>query len=314
MTDTQITKTELERRPLISFSRKGRTYFTGYMFVLPALLFLLIFIVYPVVQSLYLSFYKWDGFSDKVFIGIKNYISIFNDKNFILALQNSIVYIVVSSILILLVGFTLAIIIDNKLKGWKAYRFIYFLPTMLSFVVVALLWHKIYDPRVGLINKLLEFLHLDILKQQWLADPKIALYCIIGIVIWQWSGLFMVFFLAAMAHIDETIYEAARIDGVNTFGRIFRITLPMIKDQFIIIAIILLIASVKVFDIVWVTTQGGPAGSTHVLGTYLYLSAFRFNRVGYASVIAVIALAISLVFAAIYINYDKLTSRRARKP
>jgi ABC-type sugar transport system permease subunit len=312
MTDLKSSKTDIGKKAFFSISRKGRLYFTGYMFVIPALLFLVIFVVFPVVQSLYLSFYKWDGFSDKIFIGIKNYISIFNDKNFILALQNSIVYILISSILIIVVGFTLAIIIDNKLRGWKAYRFIFFLPTMLSFVVVALLWHKIYDPRLGLINRLLEFMHLDILKQQWLADPKIALYCIIAIVVWQWSGLFMVFFLAAMAHIDETIYDAASIDGVNVFGRIFRITLPMIKDQFIIISIILLIASVKVFDIVWVTTQGGPAGSTHVLGTYLYLSAFRFNRVGYASVIAVIALIISFAFAAIYLNYDKISRTRTK--
>jgi ABC-type sugar transport system permease subunit len=276
-------------------------------------LFLAVFIVYPVLQSLFLSFFDWNGFSDKVFIGLKNYADIFRDRNFLIALKNSFVYIVLSSALILLVGFTLAVIIDNKVKGWKAYRFVYFLPTMLSFVVVALLWHKIYDPRLGLLNKTLELLHLSVLRQKWLADPDIAMYCIIAMVVWQWAGLFMVFFLAAMGHIDETIYEAAKIDGVTVFQRVFKITLPMIRDQFIIIAIILLIASVKVFDIVWVTTQGGPAGSTHVLGTFLYLVAFRFNRVGYASVVAVIALAISLVFGLIYVNYNKL-SRSEPKP
>jgi ABC-type sugar transport system permease subunit len=287
--------------------KQRKPYLAAYLFVLPAVLILGVFIIFPVVQSLILSFYEWNGFSDKVFIGLRNYVDIFHNKNFLIALKNSIVYIVVSSAFIILVGLALALIIDFKVKGWKAYRFIYFMPTMLSFVVVALLWHKIYDPRLGILNGFLELLRLGPLKQQWLADPNIALYCIIGMVVWQWAGLFMVFFLAAMGHIDETIYEAAKIDGVNFFNRVFRITLPMIKDQFIIIAIILLIASVKVFDIVWVTTQGGPAGSTHVLGTFLYLVAFRFTRVGYASVIAVIALVISLVFGLIYINYSRLS-------
>ncbi len=291
----------------LSLSRKNRIIFTGYLFIIPALLFLVIFIIYPIAQSLFLSFYKWNGFSDKVFIGIKNYVDIFHDRNFLTALKNSVVYIVVSSALILILGFILAVIIDNRVRGWKAYRFIFFLPTMLSFVVVALLWHKIYDPRIGLLNRMLEFLQLDFLKQRWLGDPKIAMYFIIVIVVWQWAGLFMLFFLAAMGAIDENIYEAARVDGVNVFGRIFKITLPMIKDQCIIITVFLLIASVKVFDIIWVTTKGGPAGSTHVLGTFIYLVAFRFQRFGYASVVAVIAVLISLIFGIIYMNYEKFS-------
>lgn len=277
----------------------------GYLFVLPAFLFICIFLVYPLINGLTLSFFQWDGFTEKVFIGLKNYIDLVHDEVFFLALKNTVIYMILTVAILIIIGFTLAVIIDLKIAGWKIYRFSYFLPAVLSSVVVAFLWLTIYQPHNGLLNQFLELLHLDSLQQQWLGNPRIALYCIIITVVWQWSGLTMLFFLAAMQQINQDVYDAGKIDGVSIFGRIFKITLPMIKDQFILIVLLFLIDSAKVFDIVWVMTQGGPGNATQVFGTYLYYQAFRFGRYGYSSLIAVIVFLLSFIFGIVYLNYSK---------
>ena len=275
-------------------------YLTGYLFVLPVVLFILAFIAYPLIQSLLLSFYQWDGIGPWEFVGLNNYVRMLSkDRYFWTALINSFKYSIGASLGLLVVGFVLAAIIDLRVRFWRLYRFVFFLPITVSTAVVALLWLRIVDS-YGVLNTLFEIVHLEALQQDWLADPNLALSVIIGIVIWQHSGFPMVIFLAAMQAIDEDIYEAAEIDGATTIRRIVAITIPILKNAFSIIALLLLISTFKVFDIIWIMTRGGPAGATEVLGTHLYQTGIWSNRYGYSSVIAIVILAVSLILSVFY--------------
>jgi len=261
------------------------------------------------IQSLLLSFFKWKGYGPWIFLGFDNYIKLFTiDKNFFVALRNSIVFTIFNTIGSLLVGFILAILINLKIRFWKIYRFVFFLPVVLSGVVVSMLWLKIVDP-YGLLNTFLSILHLENLQRIWLANSGLAMGIIIAVAIWWGNGYSMIFFLAGMQNIDEEIYEAAKIDGASTMRRIVSITVPLLKNVFSTLILLTVISSFKVFDIVWIITLGGPAGGTEVLGTQLYENAFRNQRFGYASVIAVIMFLISILFSIIYI---KVTANNER--
>ena len=288
---------------MIRINKKNLLEFiTGYSFILPGIILILIFIAFPAIASILLSFTKWKGYGDFNFVGLKNFIKMFTaDRFFYVALKNSIIFSVFTTIGTVGIGFILAVIIDLKVKFWKFYRFIYFLPVVVSVIPLALLWVRMFDP-YGLINNILGKMNLEQLQRVWLGEPDIAFFIIIIVTIWQYSGFPMIFFLAGMQNINEEIYEAARIDGASTIQRIFRITVPLLRNVFSIIIMLQLIFSFKVFDIVWAMTQGGPAGSTEVLGTHLYQVAFRQMQFGYGSVVAVIMFLVSIIFAIVYIR------------
>ena len=288
---------------MMSIKKKGmKESLLDTVFVLPAILFILFFILWPIIQSLALSFYRWDGVGPWKFVGIKNYIRMFTrDKFFYLALKNTVIFAVVTTIGEMLIGLTLAILIDMGIRGWKTFRFIFFLPVALSQVAIALLWVKIYA-RDGLINSLLEILRLESLHRVWLGDARYALWCVCLVSIWQYGGWHMIFFLAGMQGIDPQIYESAKIDGASTMRRIFSITLPLLKNVFFIITILSLILGFKNFDLVYVLTTGGPAHATEVLATQIYQHAFDVYRFGYASVLAVILVVVALIFSVFYIK------------
>lgn len=273
---------------------------TGFSFVLPLIIFIIIFLLYPIIASLVLSFFKWKGYGELNFVGIQNFIKMFTiDRYFPIAIKNSIIFSISATFGTVIVGFILAVLIDLKVFLWKFYRFAFFLTVIISIVVTGMLWLRIFDP-YGLVNYLLNALNLADLARPWMGEADMAFAIIIFVTIWQYSGFTMIFFLAGMQNIEEDIYEAARIDGASTFRRIKSITLPLLKNVFAVVIMLQLIFSFKVFDIVWVMTGGGPAGGTEVLGTYLYQVAFRKSQFGGGSVIAVIMFLLALIFAIIY--------------
>lgn len=287
-----------------------REYFLGYILILPAIIFIIVFIFYPMFQSLSLSFFSWNGIGEKVFVGINNYIKLFtNDRFFFTALKNTIIYSIGATAGTIILGFILAVLIDFKIRFWRTYRVIFFITYVLSIVVVSLLWLKIFD-RDGIINNLFKAIHLGGLQRVWFDDPKTAMAIIIFVSIWQYSSFPMIFFLAGMQNIDENIYEAAKIDGASTIRRIISITIPLLKNVLSVIIVLQIIYSFKVFDIVYVMTMGGPSGYTEVLGTLLYKNSFRLHKFGYASTISVIVFLVSIIAAIIYIRtsgyYEKI--------
>lgn len=271
-------------------------------FMLPAVVFIVLFILWPIIQSLVLSFFRWDGVGPWKFVGLYNYEKMFTrDKFFYLALKNTVLFSVVTTIGEMFIGLVLAILIDLGIRGWKFFRFVFFLPVALSQVAISLLWVKIYA-RDGLINRLLEVLHLESLHHVWLGDARYALWCVCLVSIWQYGGWHMIFFLAGLQNIDPQIYESAKMDGASTMKRIFSFTLPLLKNVFFIIITLSLILGFKNFDLVYVLTTGGPAHATEVLATQMYQHAFDVHHYGYASVIGVIMVAVALIFSIFYIR------------
>lgn len=282
---------------------------TGFSFVLPLIIFIIIFLLYPIIASLVLSFFKWKGYGNISFVGVQNFIKMFTvNRHFSTAIKNSMIFSVVATSGTVIIGFLLAVVIDLKIFLWKFYRFIFFLTVIITVVVTGMLWLRIFDP-YGLVNNLLIAMNLEGLQRPWMGEANVAFAIIIFVTIWQYSGFTMIFFLAGMQNIDENIYEAARIDGASTFRRVVSITIPLLKNVFAVVTMLQLIFSFKVFDIVWVMTGGGPAGGTEVLGTLLYKIAFRKSQFGSGSVIAIIMFLLAAVFAFIYIRtlgYQKM--------
>jgi raffinose/stachyose/melibiose transport system permease protein len=274
----------------------------AYLFLLPAIFFIGLFIIYPLFRGLFLSFFSWNGLTDPVFIGLTNFKNLINDRSILLALRNNLIFSVLTTVGTVGIGFLLAIAIERQVWGWPFLKVIYFLPVMMSMTVVGILWSRILDPSYGLINVLLKFLGFSN-PPNWLGDPNIAIFTIIAVTIWQFSGFPMIVFLAAIENIPLDLHDAATIDGVNTIQRIFHIIIPLIKPVMVMLVMLQIIFSFKVFDIIWVMTAGGPGDASTVLGVHLYRVAFRYTEYGYGSAVAVLMTAIIFTFSLIYLKF-----------
>jgi ABC-type sugar transport system permease subunit len=275
------------------------------LFLAPAFLLMLTFIAYPLVRSLYLSLFKWNGITKPQFIGLQNFTMLFQDASFYNALFNTLKFAILTTAGTVIVGFFLAVAIERQVMGWKAFKIIYFLPVMMALTVVGMLWGQLLDPTFGPVNTLLKALGVAN-PPVWMGDPKITLYAIVGVSIWQYAGFPMIVFLAAMENIPLDIHDAATIDGVNPGQRITRIIFPMIKNVIVVMIMLQIIFSLKVFDVIWVMTQGGPGEATNVLGIYLYRNAFVYTYFGYGSAIAVVMAAIVFTISMLYRRYIKV--------
>jgi raffinose/stachyose/melibiose transport system permease protein len=270
----------------------------GYLFILPALLFFLAFLVYPLLHTVYLSLTEWAGFDLKkiTFVGFENFKLLPPDWIFWKALRNTFYFVAGTTVFLNLLGLGLAVFLNSSSRLTRLVRTLIFIPVLLSPVIVGVMWSRIFDP-FGVLNQILEKLKLIQTPIFWLGDRRMALVSIIGATVWQWVGYDMVLYLTGLQQIPEELYEAAMIDGANRWHLLRRITLPLLKGVGTMVILLNLIGGVRVFDIVYVMTKGGPNHNTEVLATHLYEVAFWFNKMGYASVIAVLILVISLVFA-----------------
>ncbi len=270
----------------------------GYLFILPALLFFLVFLVYPLLHTVYLSLTEWAGFDLKkiTFVGFDNFKLLPPDWIFWKALRNTMYFVVGTTVFLNLLGLALAVFLNSGTRLTHLVRTLIFIPVLLSPVIVGVMWSRMFDP-FGVLNQILEKLKLIQTPIFWLGDRRMALVSIIGATVWQWVGYDMILYLTGLQQIPEELYEAAMIDGASRWQLLRRITLPLLKGVGTMVVLLNLIGGVRVFDIVYVMTKGGPNHNTEVLATHLYEVAFWFNKMGYASVIAVIILVISLVFA-----------------
>jgi ABC-type sugar transport system permease subunit len=257
-----------------------------------------VFLVYPLLHTVYLSLTEWAGFDlNKItFVGFDNFKLIPPDWVFWKALRNTMYFVVGTTVFLNLLGLGLAVFLNSGSRLTHLVRTLIFIPVLLSPVIVGVMWSRIFDP-FGVLNQILEKIGLIKIPIFWLGDRRMALISVIGATIWQWVGYDMILYLTGLQQIPEELYEAARIDGANRLQLLRRITLPLLKGVATMVILLNLIGGVRVFDIVYVMTKGGPNHNTEVLATHLYEVAFWFNKMGYASVIAVIILAISLVFA-----------------
>ena len=254
--------------------------FAGWVFIAPALAGTFIFIIIPVICSFGLSFTKWDLLNPIEFVGLDNYIGIFTEPLFYKILINTIVFAVSTSVFGVIIPLVLAAILNSKIRGSEFYKTAYFLPFITPMIVIGVIWEWIFDPNIGLLNK---FLHLHI---NWLYDPHFAMPALILVSVWKLTGYNMVIFLSALSGISQSMFEAAKIDGADSFQTFKNVTIPLLSPTIFFVVIITAISSFQIFDLIYLMTQGGPLDSTNVLVYAIYKNAFEYFNIGKASAIA----------------------------
>ena len=275
------------------------------LFLFPALFIYIIVVVFPTVYSLFLSFCDWNGLGAKKFVGLKNYIQLFtSDSVFYTALRNNIIWIILTICLTVLLALLLALVLNRSFRGRIVYRAIFYFPYMLSWIIVGIIWKWMYNPNFGLINQVLGMVGLDSLKGAYLSNTKMALYCVFIAALWQGLGQPMLYFLAGLQTLPNDILEAAKIDGAGKINLFFRVIVPMLKETFVIVLATQIIASMKVYDIVYVMTDGGPANSTQTLATYMYNQTFTYSNLGVGSAIATVMVLIMMVVIVPYVAFS----------
>ena len=275
-----------------------------YLVMMPALLIYCMIVIGPALYSVSLSFFKWNGLGEKTFVGLKNYVNLFTkDVVFQTALKNNLIWIALTVIFTTTVALALAMVLNRHFKGRVVYRAIFYFPYMLSWVVVGIIWKWIYNPGMGFLDEFLKMIGLEHLNITWLSDPKIALYCIFIAALWQGVGQPMLYFLAGLQAIPQELYEAAKVDGAGKISLFIHITIPQLKETFVIVFATLVIAAMKVYDVIYVMTGGGPANSTQTLASYMYSQTFSYSNLGTGSTVATIMMAVMMVIIIPYVLF-----------
>jgi ABC-type sugar transport system permease subunit len=272
--------------------------------LLPALVLLAVFVVAPVVYGFSLSLQRWNGFEPPEFVGLSNYVRLWErDRIFRQALTNNVTFAVAVVIGKNVLGLFLALLLNQRLRGSTLFRTALFLPVTMSFVVIGLLWSWIYNPTFGLLDAGLETLGLGAWSRPWLSDPATALWAIIAVDIWKWTGFHMVLYLAGLQTIPRDLYEAATIDGAGRWRQLVDVTLPMLAPvTFVNVLLALNGAFVRNFDLVYVMTGGGPNHQTEVVLTHMVSEAFRQGNLGYSAAMGYVLFAIVAVISGVYIR------------
>jgi putative chitobiose transport system permease protein len=275
---------------------------TPYLFLGPAIALIGVFVVYPILAVVYYSFTDYDIVRPPVWVGLDNFAKILGDKTFWLALTHSLVYLLVTPILIFL-SIGLAIVVNRKLPGIHIYRALYFVPAVSGSIAIGLSWKWLFD-RNGFINGVLQSWGVIDVPIQWLSTPALVLPIAMLLTIWAGVGYYSVIFLAGLQNIPEELYDAARIDGCSDFQKHWHVSLPGLRPQIVFVAVISSLAALKVFDEIFILTgkTGGILDSGTTLVFYLWKQAFVLQHAGYAAAIALVLLAITLVFSIVNVR------------
>ncbi|RKY36634.1 MAG: sugar ABC transporter permease [Candidatus Omnitrophota bacterium] len=279
---------------------------TSYLFILPALVIFLLFGLYPFTQVFWLSVHNWDGIAlSKVFVGLRNFIEIFSDGPW----WNSMCHAAYIALLALIfqnaLALILALLVDKDIRGGNIFRVIFYLPPVLSGIVVGLIWGWIYDGNYGLLNHWLGFLGLEHLARAWLSDPKTSLTCIAVIHMWKGFGWGFVILLAGLQGIPRALYEAAEVDGAGMWQKFVNVTIPMMIPVFVLVMIMTILGTMQIFDIIAATTNGGPGYATEVPVTRILASMQGASRFGYACTQAVVFGVILLIVSLTQLRISK---------
>lgn len=263
--------------------------------LLPAFLIYTVFAIYPILQSFYYALMEWDGFTDMTFVGLDNFRNLFADPLFWNSVKNNI-YVVLASVLGQIpLALFFALLLNRKIKGLKFFRTVGFLPVVLSTVVISLTWSLIYNSQNGMLNEILRSIGLGVMAQNWLGDTKWVMAAVLVTVIWQFIGLYLIIFLAALQNVPTEVLEAAKMDGASEWTTTFKITIPMIWHTIIVAVILCISGSLKTFDLIYVMTNGGPAHSSDVMALYMFNETFNKLQYGYGSAVSVFIFFFSLI-------------------
>lgn len=276
-----------------------------FLFILPSIVFLGIFIYIPLFQNFYNSFFDFNVFSqNKEFVGFQSFQNLFEDKVVLTALINNIKYAVISVIFQVFFALVLASVLEDKLfrRVAPALRVIYFIPVMISISVIALLFSFVYNPQMGLLNSFLELVGLENLTVPWLGNSTTSIYAVIAMSQWQSIGFITMLFIVAIQKIPNDLYEAADIDGAGKIRKFFSITVPQVKETMFVNVLITVTGSLLVFNEPYILTNGGPGFSSMTLSVHMYQEGFVKDNMGYASAIATLIFVLTAIFALIQIR------------
>ncbi|QTQ14597.1 sugar ABC transporter permease [Treponema parvum] len=265
----------------------------AFLFLLPNIIGFAVFTLIPVVSSIVLSLMKWNGRSAAKFVGLKNFITIFTSSDFLIALRNTVVYTVGTVPFIIAFALIIAFLLENDFKGAAAVRAMFFFPHISSIVAISVVWQLVYA-KSGVLNNFLTHLGLTD-PPAWLSDKNWALPAIMLMIIWKGIGYYMIIYLAGLRNIDKALYEAATIDGCNSFRRFWHITIPSLKPITFYISVMCIINSFQVFTPIYIMTKGGPGRATTVMVLQIYQDAFVNYEFGVASAEAMVLFACILI-------------------
>ena len=280
---------------------KSKNKFTPYLFLIVPLVLYLVWVIGPMLYTFYLSLTKWDGLTEPVFIGLRNYEKLFRDPVFFTSLKNNLKWIVSFITVPVVLGLGLAMALNHSIPGSKFFKASFYSPLVLSLVVCGLVWSWMYHPANGLINSVLRSLGLDSWAQGWLSDEKLVMWAIIVVAIWRQAGYVMVLYLAGLQGVNPQLIDASKVDGCNGVGTFLHVILPLLTPVTVIVVVISIIDSLRAFDLVSVMTRGGPYNSSSVLANFMYIEAFNNYKMGYSASISVILFLISAVFIFFYL-------------
>ncbi|WP_225853123.1 carbohydrate ABC transporter permease [Micromonospora sp. AMSO1212t] len=285
------------RRHAVTRRRRGNGRFVAAC-LLPALALFALFMIWPTLSVFRMSLYTWSGFSPKMrFVGLDNFTKLIDDQQFLRAFQNTVALLVIVTVVTMGLGLSLAAVMTRqKLRGRNLYRFILYIPNVLSVVVIAAIFSAVFDQENGLINGTLRLLSLDGLQQVWLGDQGVVLWSVAIAMVWQALGYYMVIYMASMASIPEELYEASALDGAGAGRQFFTITLPLIWETLRTTLTFFVLSAVNLsFVLVRAMTGGGPDGASDVLLSYMYQQAYTNSSYGYGMAIGVVIFAFSFL-------------------
>jgi len=283
---------------------KFKPVLTPYLFLFPALLMLTLTVFWPALQAFYLSLFSYDLLTPPEWVGFKNFQRLWTDEVFWETLKNTFLYLIIVVPVLVFAPLTLAILVNQKLRGMNGFRTAYYVPVVISMVVAGIAWKWLYAEN-GFLNQLLNAISIPPIP--WLTSPNITLFSVMAVTIWKGLGYYMVIYLAGLQSIPLELYEAASIDGSDGFKKHWDITLPLMKPYMVLVGVISAISSTKVFEEVYIMTQGGPRNSSKTIVYYLYERAFQQLDLGYACTIGLILFLIVLGLSILRLVIERFT-------
>lgn len=291
---TTAVRTPSVRRSLEGAPRRrrgfgGRKALTGYLFLAPAIALIAVFTLVPFIESIVLSFQSWDGVSpDTPWVGVRNYQAAFKSAPFWASMKNVLIFGVVGFVIGNGVSMIMALAVNAIRKGRTFFRTVFYLPSVLSVVVVGMVFSAMLDPRSGVVNKILGWVGLGFLRHDWLNDPTVAMLAVIAVFLWLHWGFGFILFLAGLQDIPKYLYEAAELDGARGWAKFRYITWPQLAPVTTVVSLLTLLAALQIFGTVQVLTNGGPGYTTMVPTLQIFTQAFTYNNYGAAAAMSVL--------------------------
>jgi ABC-type sugar transport system permease subunit len=291
-------------RTVADRKRNLRRNFTGYLFVLPALVVYCAFVVYPTIYTLALSFFRWTGMTPQwgPFVGLGNFAATIADPVFWTSIRNNVQFVLVRTPVEVGCALVLAVLLSTAMRGWRLWRTLLFVPVVLSLVAVGLVFERLFEASTGVLNVFLNAVRLGFLAQQWLGDPDVALWSVTAVSIWKNIGFSMVILLGLQS-LSKEVLEAAKVDGAREVQVTLYVIIPMLRPVIAIATVLSVISGLKVFDLIFIMTQGGPLYSTEVPMTLLYRYAFTFNVMGQAAAVVVLQAIVIMIVSWLQLRF-----------